>query len=127
MTPERLRGCLPGCERFASCGPNEFDAQLRLGVGFIKGTYTGTVLVTEQQPYTVLGLAVTGSGALGSLTASGKVRFDETGGVTQLTFDGESYVGGSVAALGERVISATTSRLIGAFFDCVASKVEGPG
>ena len=126
MTPEQLRGCLPGCERFAPCGPNEFDAQLRLGVGFIKGTYSGTVLITEQQPYTVLGLAVTGSGALGSLTASGKVHFDEAGGVTQLTFDGESYVGGSVAALGERVISATTSRLIGAFFDCVGSKVEGP-
>jgi carbon monoxide dehydrogenase subunit G len=124
MTPDQLRGCLPGCERFAPCGPDQFEAQLRLGVGFVKGTYRGTVLVTEQQPHTVLGLAVEGSGALGSLTAKGTVRFDEAGGATQLTYEGDAFVGGSVAALGERVVSSTASRLIGLFFDCVASKVE---
>jgi carbon monoxide dehydrogenase subunit G len=126
MSPEQLRGCLPGCERFAPCGPDQFEAQLRLGVGFVKGTYRGTVLVAEQQPHTVLGLAVEGSGALGSLAAKGTVRFAEAGGATHLAYDGEAFVGGSVAALGERVVSTTTSRLISRFFDCVASKVEKP-
>ena len=124
MTPERLRGCLPGCERFEPNGPDNFDAELRLGVGFLKGSYHGYVRVTEQRPHTVLGLAVAGSGALGSLTANGTVLFDEQGEATHLTYIGSASVGGKIAALGERVITATTGRLIGLFFDCLASKVE---
>ena len=126
MTADRLRGCLPGCERFEPCGPDQFEAQLRLGVGWLKGSYSGTLLITEQQPPGVLGLAVEGSGALGSLAASGTLHFDEVAGATHLAYDGEAHVGGAIAALGEGVISATASRLIERFFDCVASHVEAP-
>lgn len=124
MDPAQLRGCLPGCERFDARTPEEFVAEMRLGVGFLKGTYHGSVRVTEQQPPARLGLAVEGSGALGSLSADGIVHFREDDGVTYLTYDGEAHVGGRIAALGERVISATASRLIALFFDCLAHHVE---
>jgi carbon monoxide dehydrogenase subunit G len=124
LTPDRLRGCLPGCERFEASGPDTFAAQLRLGIGFLKGTYQGTVRVTEQQPHATLGLAVEGSGMLGSLRAAGTVHFAETDGITQLRYDGQAEVGGRVGAMGERVISGTASKLIDLFFSCLASKVE---
>jgi hypothetical protein len=126
MTPEQLRRCLPGCERFERSGPDQFEARLRLGVGMLKGSYDGSVHVTTQQPYSVLGLAVAGSGALGALVASGTVHFHEHDGLTDTSYDGEASVSGRVAALGERVTSATAARLIALFFDCVASHVERP-
>src|SRR6476659_4104865 len=88
MSPDELRCCLPGCERFAPGGPDVFEARLRLGVGWLKGTYNGTVRITERQPPGVLGLAVEGRGALGSLAATGTVHFDEVAGVTQLAYSG---------------------------------------
>jgi len=124
MTPDRLRACLPGCERFEASGPDTFSAQLRLGVGFLKGTYHGTVRVTEQRPHDTLGLAIEGSGLLGSLRASGTIHFAHAGSATHLLYDGEASVGGRVGALGERVISAAATRLIDLFFSCLASKVE---
>jgi len=124
MTPDRLRACLPGCERFEASGPDTFSAQLRLGVGFLKGTYHGTVRVTEQHPYDTLGLTVEGSGLLGSLHATGTIQFAQSASMTHLLYDGEATVGGRIAAMGERVISATAGKLIDLFFSCLASKVE---
>jgi carbon monoxide dehydrogenase subunit G len=124
MTPDRLRTCLPGCERFEASDADTFSAQMRLGVGFVKGTYHGYVRVTEQRPFDTLGLQVEGIGALGSLHANGTIHFAQSGETTHLLYDGEATVGGRVAAMGERVISATASKLIDLFFSCLASKVE---
>ena len=124
MTPERLRTCLPGCERFEPSATDTFSARMRLGVGFVKGTYHGVVRVIDQQPFDTLGLAIEGSGALGSLSANGTIHFAESGGTTHLLYDGKADVGGRVGAMGERVISATASKLIDLFFSCLASKVE---
>ena len=124
MTPERLRTCLPGCERFEASETDTFSARMRLGVGFVKGTYHGVVRVTEQQPFETLGLAIEGNGALGSLRANGMIHFAESGATTHLLYDGEAEVGGRVGAMGERVISATATKLIDLFFSCLASKVE---
>jgi carbon monoxide dehydrogenase subunit G len=127
LTPARLRHCLPGCERFEASGPDEYAATLRLGVAFLKGTYQGTVRVAEQRFPEYLVLHVAGSGALGSLTASGALTFTEDErrpGTTELHYQGEATVGGRITAVGERVINATAERLIGLFFDCLASQVE---
>jgi carbon monoxide dehydrogenase subunit G len=75
MTPDRLRRCLPGCERFEATDPTTFAATLRLGVAFLKGTYHGTVRVTEQDYPSRLGLAIEGTGLLGSLRAGGVLTF----------------------------------------------------
>jgi carbon monoxide dehydrogenase subunit G len=152
MTPERLRGCLPGCERFEATGPDSYSATLRLGVAFIKGTYTGTLQVIEPRHPNSFRLEVQGGGPFGALSASGTVRLIDatptasagstaglsTGGAsndghaggaagasTYFLYDGQAQVTGRVAALGEGVIEATSNRLIGLFFDCITSKVEG--
>lgn len=133
MTPERLRRCLPGCERFEPTGPDVFGATLRLGVAFLKGTYHGSIRVTEQDHPARLGLAVEGSGALGSLHAQGVLTFaprapagggGAAGRITDVHYEGESHVGGPIAALGEHVVEATSQRLIDRFFSCLANQIE---
>lgn len=124
LDPARLRQCLPGCERFEQTGPDRFDATLRLGVAFLKGNYTGTLRVEDRRETERLDLVVEGGGPLGTLTASGTVTLMDASGSTQVLYEGEAQVGGRVAALGERVVEATASRLIAAFFDCISSHVE---
>jgi uncharacterized protein len=128
MTPDRLRGCLPGCERFEATAPDVFEGALRLGIGFLKGTYSGSLRVLDAKPHESFRLEVQGGGALGRLTGSGTIRLVDTGaGSTYFLYEGTAKVGGRVAALGETIIEATATRLIAAFFDCVVSKVgRGP-
>jgi carbon monoxide dehydrogenase subunit G len=45
LTPERLRQCLPGCERLEATGQDVFAATMHLGIGFLKGSYSGTIRV----------------------------------------------------------------------------------
>ncbi len=131
-TPERLRRCLPGCERFeAVIGPNKeqisaYQATMRLGIAFFKGTYSGTIRLAEQRRPEYLVLAVDGGGALGTLSASGNLTLRELGpGLTEVAYDGEARVDGRVAVVGERVMGTTAERLIGLFFDCMTSHL-GP-
>jgi len=124
MDPDRLRGCLPGCERFEATAPDTFVATLRLGVAFLKSTYSGTLRVVDPKPNEAFRLAVEGGGPLGALTATGNVKLVDAVGGTYFLYDGDATVSGRVAAFGDRVIEATANRLIAHFFDCIASKVE---
>ena len=125
LTPDRLRRCLPGCERFEATGSHTFSAAMRLGIGFLKGSYSGTIAVSERHFPEALTLSVRGGGALGSVDATGRLRFtSQEPGVTALRYEGDAKVGGRIAFVGEGVIGATAERLIGLFFDCMASHVE---
>lgn len=126
-SPARLRHCLPGCERFESTGPDSYTATMSLGVGLIKGTYTGTIRITDQRRPEQMTLLVEGGGGLGSLVAAGKVTLTELAGGTDqtyLTYDGDATVTGPVAMVGERVMGATADRLFAAFLNCVTSQIE---
>ena len=125
LTPERLRACLPGCERLEATSPTTFEGEIRLGIGFLRGAYSGRIEVLEQRRPQQLTLRVTGGGGLGKLVATGTVKFVDTGGdATYLLYDGEAKVSGKVSFVGDRVIEATATRLFGLFFDCVARQVE---
>jgi carbon monoxide dehydrogenase subunit G len=125
LTPERLRQCLPGCERMEAVGGDTFTASMRLGIGFLKGSYNGTIRVSEQRYPDSLVLAVSGGGALGNLDASGRLTFLKLGAArTDLRYDGQASVGGRIAMVGETLIRSTAERLTGLFFDCMASHVE---
>jgi uncharacterized protein len=125
LTPDRLRQCLPGCERLETTGPDAYAATMRLGIGFLKGSYSGTIRVSDQRYPDSLVLTVGGRGALGSLEASGRLAFRVLGpGRTELRYEGEATVGGTIAAVGEPLIRATAERLTGLFFDCMASHIE---
>jgi uncharacterized protein len=125
LTPDRLRQCLPGCERMEVTGADTFAASMRLGIGFLKGSYSGTIRVSEQRYPDSLVLAVSGGGALGNLDATGRLTFVRRGpGQTDLRYDGDAHVGGRIAVVGEGLIRSTAERLMGLFFDCMASHVE---
>jgi uncharacterized protein len=65
MDPVVLSSCIPGCERFEPDGADRYNVTLAVGLAAIKGTYQGTVALTDMVPNTSYGLVVEGQGRPG--------------------------------------------------------------
>ena len=46
--PEALRRCTPGLKELKEVGPDTYQATLQIGVAAVKGTYAGTLAITEK-------------------------------------------------------------------------------
>src|SRR5690349_14002621 len=43
QSPTVISQCMPGCEKFEEIGQDRYEATMRIGIGPIKGTYTGRI------------------------------------------------------------------------------------
>jgi len=128
LDPEALRRAIPGCESLDRTGPDAYDLTVKIGIGAIKGTYRGTVRLTDQQPEHAYRMHVTGSGAPGSVEGDAALELEEAGdGETVVRYSGDVSARGAIARLGSRMLAGTAKLLIGQFFkrmdDVLAERV----
>ncbi len=104
--PAVLVRTIPGCERLEQVGPDAYRMAVTAGVAAVKGTYTGDVLLTDQDAPRSFLLKASGSGAPGTVSTEVRVRLAEGGdGVTLLSYDADAVVGGPVGGVGQRVLT----------------------
>lgn len=124
--PQVLAATLPGCRSLEAHGDGSYTATLDVGVASITGTYTGEVALTELDPPEAYTLKARGQGGPGTVDAAARIRLDEAGdGATQVSYDAEAIVGGTIAGVGQRVLSGVAKRNAGAFFDAVDRHLAG--
>ena len=70
LDPEVLKASLPGCEKLEEVGPDEYVATMKIGISFIRGTFTGKVKITDKNEPESYKMAVEGSGPQGRCPAS---------------------------------------------------------
>jgi carbon monoxide dehydrogenase subunit G len=124
--PAILCRCIEGCESLVASGEHSYDARLRIGLGSIKGTYTGTARLTELDPPKGFVLIVDGKGTAGWARGSARMQLAEDGDQTNLTSDADVQVGGAIAAVGSRLIDAAARRLSDRFFESLARELAAP-
>src|SRR5215831_16923153 len=119
----RIAQCLPGCEKLEQTGDGSYDLQMRFGIGAISGVFAGSIRLHNPQPTSEYQMTVNGSGAPGFVQGEGTIQLtpDDTG--TRLHYFGDVSAGGSIASLGQRMISGAARMVIDQFFKCVAGKV----
>lgn len=124
--PETLRRCLPGCQKFEQQPDGGYEVTMTLGIAAIKGTYTGTVHMRDEQPPTSYTLKVGAKGAAGFVDGLG--RFTLTPGAdgaeTTVHYTGEAQVGGKIASVGQRLIKAGAQLVAGQFFKAMEKEVN---
>jgi carbon monoxide dehydrogenase subunit G len=124
MDPDALQRCLPGCQRFEQVAPNEWEATMLVGIAAIKGTYSGRVRISDQEPQTSYRLAVEGSGAGNRIRGDGVVTLaDAPEGDTLVSYEGEAQVLGALAAVGHRLLQPAAKLLADQFFRCMETQV----
>ena len=115
--PQVLVRTIPGCQRLETIGEDEYKMTVTAGVASIKGTYLGTVRLTDPEPPHSFVLRASGAGNPGTVDASVTVSLaDGEGGTTRLEYDADAVVGGTIAGVGQRMLSSAAKRTAGEFF-----------
>ena len=122
--PSTISQCMPGCEKFEEIGEDRYEATMRIGIGPIKGTYTGRIYLRDRVEPEQYVMEVEGGGGPGHLKGAGLLKLVEGPGETVVTYDGDAQVTGKVASVGQRLMGATAKQLINQFFKCMERKLE---
>lgn len=122
LDPDTLEACLPGCEKLEQVGEDEYAATMKIGIGMIKGTFSGKVKISDKQEPTSYRMLVEGKGPQGQVSGEGTLELVEQDGGTLVKWSGDANVRGTLARIGSRVIKPAASTIVGQFFNCLESK-----
>ena len=120
--PAVLRRCIEGCDQLTETEPGVYAAQLRLGLGAIRGRYTGRARVRDAHPPESFTLSVEGKGPGGHVRGDARLVLTDAGRTTTIACQATGDVAGALAAVGSRLIQAAAARLMERFFSTLAGE-----
>ena len=126
LDPSVLVRTIPGCERLESAGEDAYSMTVTAGVAAIRGTYTGSCVLSDLDPHQSLVMKLQGAGAPGTVGAEVKVDFRDGGdGTTVVAYEADAIVGGMVGGVGQRMLTSVSRRMAGEFFGNVDAVLTG--
>ena len=127
--PDVLKRCIPGCQELVQKSPTELEAKVGLKIGPISAMFTGQVTLENLNPpagYTIVGQGQGGAAGFAKGSAEVVLTEAEGGAETDLAYSAKADVGGKLAALGGRLIQATSKKLADEFFGAFVAELNGP-
>ena len=122
--PAVLQRLIEGCESFSRRDDGVYVARMKVGLGSIKGTYTGQIRMQNVKPPESYTLLVDGRGTPGFVKGSADVRLEDQGAETQVACSADVQVGGVIAAVGSRLIEVAARRMMDRFFAALAAELS---
>jgi 2-furoyl-CoA dehydrogenase large subunit len=117
LDPKALAKVIPGCHALEATGPNQYRADVTVGVGMIKARFEAQVGLSDLDPPRRLRLAGAGISPLGSARGEGLVDLTPTSHGTRLSYDYEAQVSGKVAAVGGRMLEGAAKVVLRQLFE----------
>ncbi len=123
--PAILSRCVPGCDALEKIGEDEYAMKMKLALAAFSGLFTGKIKITEASPPQSFKMLVEGSGKVGFLKGEGLMSLSPASETsTELAYDGDVQVGGTIAAVGQRMIDTTAKMMIRKFFEKFVEEVN---
>jgi 2-furoyl-CoA dehydrogenase large subunit len=127
LDPNALASIIPGAHGVEKVSDTQFNADVTLGVGPVKGRYRAMIELSDLEPPRAVTLSGSVAGALGFGKGSGRITLSEEGAGTTISYNYHAEIGGKVAAVGGRLLDGAARLIIGQFFEALARKVGGKG
>ncbi len=124
MQPESMAKIMPGCERLEEVAPDTFEATLKLGIAAVQGTYAGTVQLLDKTAPSHFRMLIDGSGTAGFVKGEASIDLTEQDGVTVLTYNADTQVGGLIASVGQRMISGVAKMIINQSLNKLSEEID---
>jgi carbon monoxide dehydrogenase subunit G len=115
--PVILAKAIPGCQGLEKSGDNEYRLKMKMALASLSGAFDGKVTLADPAPPDSFRMIVEGSGKIGFMKGDGILRLSAKDGGTEVAYDGEAQVGGTMAAVGQRLIDVTARMMIKRFFE----------
>lgn len=115
--PAVLAKCMPGTDRLEKIAQDEYEMKMKMAIASFSGLFTGKVKITDPSPPESFKLMVEGSGKVGFLKGEGLLNLVPQEGSTEIKYEGDVQVGGTIAAVGQRLLDTTSRMIIKKFFE----------
>lgn len=122
--PDVLLKCIDGCEKMVMTKKDSYDVHLKLGVAGLKGRYVGKIKMTDKKLPESYTLLVEGKGMPGFVKGKSLISMEEKGKKTELTCEADVQVGGMIAAIGSRLISTVSKKMMASFFKALDAEIK---
>ena len=124
MSPEMLQQCIPGCRQLDATGEGEYAMKLNVGIGAVKGAFTGKVAISDIDEPHSFRLQAEGKRPGASVAGGGTISITPDGDGTRLDVTGEAKVTGILARVGQRLVGSAARVLMDQFFNCARARLE---
>jgi uncharacterized protein len=125
LDPTVLARLLPGVEKFEATGPDQYAVVVKMGVGAVRGTYTGKVALTDQRPPESYRLVGEAKGTPGWAKGSATLTLVAEGAGTRIVASGDAQIGGAIASVGQRMMEGVAKSMANEFFQSVERELAG--
>ena len=120
--PAMLARAIPGCEGLQQTGPDEYRMKMKMALASLSGAFEGKVKITDQSPPASFRLLVEGSSKIGFVKGEGLLKLTASGENTEVAYEGDEQIGGTMAAIGQRLLDGTSKMMIRKFFEKLAAE-----
>lgn len=121
--PALLARCMPGIEALENVGENQYAMKMKMVLATVSGSFEGKVTIADPDPPSAFRLIVEGSGKIGFMKGDGRLHLAPKADGTEVRHEGDVQVGGTIAAVGQRLIDSTAKMLIKRFFEKLAKEM----
>src|SRR5215208_6545762 len=116
---------MPGTEALEKIGEDEYQMKMKLVLASINGLFAGKVRIADPVPPGSFRLLVEGSGKIGFVNGEGLLTLMPGGEGTEVRYDGDVQVGGTIAGVGQRLLDTTAKTIIKRFFKKLVAECGG--
>jgi len=124
-TPESIAQCLPGVEEYKVLDGNRTEAKVKIGIGFIKGTFKVNSRVLEEDAANRRAkLLVEGLGVTSAFKAQIQISCNPHPEGSELGWVAEATVSGPLGSVAKGLIEGTSQKVVNQTLECVTKKVS---
>lgn len=124
-TPESIAQCLPGVEEYKVLEGKRTEAKVKIGVGFIKGTFKVNSRVLEEDPVNHRAkLVIDGSGVTSAFKAEIQITCNPHPEGTELGWVAEATVSGPLGSVAKGLVENASQKVVNQTLECVTNKVS---
>ena len=124
MDPFALSGCINDPHAFEVVDENNFKGWVKAGVGFIRGTFTGSATILERVAPEHARITAHGAGMGSAFDAESTIELSEAGGATTVRWKANVVLNGTIATVGARFLKGTIDKKTNEFFENARRKLE---
>lgn len=117
LDPQVLLQVIPGLEAVDVKPDGEILATAMVGVGPVKGKFSGKLNLLDQQKPTHVRVVGEGKGGPGFMKGICIIDSKEQGETTTITYQADVQIGGPLASVGQRLVDAATNSIMQQGFD----------